>query len=142
MRTIRISAAVAALMMVSVMIGGAAAQDEFSQGQSAGSMMGTWGPRGMMGFGSGMRGYGGMEPGMMGWGESGQAMCSAMASHIDGRLAYIKAELKITEAQEPFWNFLRRRRARQCRLHAGALHRNDEPARRIFGQLAGSARPA
>ena len=104
MRTIRISAAVAALMMVSVMIGGAAAQDEFSQGQSAGSMMGTWGPRGMMGFGLGMRGYGGMEPGMMGWGESGQAMCSAMASHIDGRLAYVKAELKITAAQESFWN--------------------------------------
>jgi hypothetical protein len=26
-----------------------------------------------------------------------------MAGHIEGRLAYIKAELKITEAQEPLW---------------------------------------
>jgi hypothetical protein len=26
-----------------------------------------------------------------------------MANHIEGRLAYIKAELKITEAQEPLW---------------------------------------
>ena len=76
MRTIRISAAVAALMMVSVMIGGAAAQDESSQGQSAGSMMGAWGPRGMMGFGPGMRGYGGMGPGMMGWGNQARR-CAA-----------------------------------------------------------------
>ena len=30
-------------------------------------------------------------------------MCAAMASHVDGRLAYLKAELKITEAQEPLW---------------------------------------
>lgn len=27
-----------------------------------------------------------------------------MDEHIDGQLAYIKAELKITEAQEPQWN--------------------------------------
>ena len=31
-------------------------------------------------------------------------MCSAMASHLEGRLAYTKAELKITEAQESLWN--------------------------------------
>jgi len=31
-------------------------------------------------------------------------MCNAMASHIEGRLAYIKAELKITEAQGSLWN--------------------------------------
>jgi hypothetical protein len=31
-------------------------------------------------------------------------MCEAMASHIEGRLGYIKAELKITDAQEPLWN--------------------------------------
>ncbi len=40
---------------------------------------------------------------MMGSGGMGPAMCAAMASHLDGRLAYIKAELKITEAQEPLW---------------------------------------
>jgi hypothetical protein len=31
-------------------------------------------------------------------------MCNAMGSHIDGRLAYIKAELKVTDAQESLWN--------------------------------------
>lgn len=30
--------------------------------------------------------------------------CNAMANHIEGRLAYIKAELKITEAQADLWN--------------------------------------
>ncbi|HYM02050.1 MAG TPA: Spy/CpxP family protein refolding chaperone, partial [Stellaceae bacterium] len=76
---------------------------------------GGMGP-GMMGYGGmgpGMMGYGGMGPGMMGPGMmgpgmmspgmSGPAMCSAMAGHIDGRLAYIKAELKINDAQEPLW---------------------------------------
>jgi len=104
MKSIRLSAAVAALMIATGMIGAAAAQDERSQGPRAGSMMGNGGPRGMMGFGPGMMSYGGMGPGMMGWGESGQTMCSAMASHLDGRLAYIKAELKITTAQESLWN--------------------------------------
>jgi hypothetical protein len=53
--------------------------------------------RGMMG--SGQSGFGGMMPmmyGMMGaW--SG-------ADHIDGRLAFVKAELKITDAQAPQWD--------------------------------------
>jgi len=97
MKPIRVFPAAAALVIVTAMIGAAVAQDEPSQRPAAGSMMGTWGPRGMMGFG-------GAGPGMMGWGESGQAMCSAMASHLDGRLAYIKAELKITAAQESLWN--------------------------------------
>jgi hypothetical protein len=59
----------------------------------------------MMGYGfmgPGMMGYGAMGPGMMGG--SAEAMCSAMASHIEGRLGYVKAELKVTDAQEPLWN--------------------------------------
>jgi hypothetical protein len=40
---------------------------------------------------------------MMGWGGSGRAMCNAIGGHIEGRLAYLKAELKITDAQEPLW---------------------------------------
>jgi hypothetical protein len=48
-----------------------------------------------------MMGYG---PWMMGGIGSAKAMCSAMASHIDCRLAYIKAELKVTDAQEVLWN--------------------------------------
>lgn len=62
----------------------------------------NWGA-GMMGPGMMGGGYGMMGRGMMGWGGSPQAMCGAMTGHIDGRLAYIKAELKITEAQEPLW---------------------------------------
>jgi hypothetical protein len=27
-----------------------------------------------------------------------------MADHVEGRIAYLKAELKITEAQMPQWN--------------------------------------
>ena len=45
----------------------------------------------MMGPGGGMGGAGGI--GMMG-----------MADHIEGRIAFLKAELKITEAQMPPWN--------------------------------------
>ncbi len=63
-----------------------------------GSMMGGWG------FGGrGMMGPGGMGPGMMGQGGFGPGMCASMAGHMDGRLAYLKAELKITDAQEPLW---------------------------------------
>lgn len=62
-------------------------------------------PRPMMGGemmgGPGMAG----GPGMMGGGMMAmhQAMCAMMTSHIEGRLAYIKAELKITDAQEALW---------------------------------------
>ena len=27
-----------------------------------------------------------------------------MAGHIEGRIAFLKAELKITDAQQPLWN--------------------------------------
>jgi hypothetical protein len=60
--------------------------------------MGPTGP-GMMGQGGGMMGgmmnQGGM-PGMMQMMRAGQ--------HVEGRLAFIKAELKITGAQEKVWN--------------------------------------
>lgn len=49
-----------------------------------GGMMGGWGPGGMMG----------------GWGADG------MLDRIDGRLAYLKTELKITEAQTAAWEEL------------------------------------
>ena len=55
------------------------------------------GPRAMMG-------YGGPGSWMMGSGGFSQAMCNVMANHIEGRLAYIKAELKITEPQGSLWN--------------------------------------
>jgi hypothetical protein len=94
-----------ALAIATAIVGTAVAQDQPAQ-QSTSSGW-SWGPRGMMGYGfmgPGMMGYGGMGPWMMGGSGSAEAMCSAMASHIEGRLAYIKAELKVTDAQEPLWN--------------------------------------
>ena len=84
-------------------------------------------------------GFGGMGPGMMGWGSSGQAMCSAMAGHIEGRLVFIKAGLKITQDQEFALERARYRGARRRKLDARALHYHDEPAWRICSQSAGSA---
>jgi hypothetical protein len=43
---------------------------------------------------------GGMNPGMDGRG----AMMCRMDEHIDGQLAYLKTELKITDIQTPQWN--------------------------------------
>ena len=43
---------------------------------------------------------GAMDPGMSG---RGMTMCR-MDEHIDGQLAYLQTELKITEAQTPQWN--------------------------------------
>lgn len=76
------------------------------QGWGAGMMGGGWG-QGMMGYGGG-RGYGyGMMGqgggymmggcGMMGYGPSDDG------SYADGRIAFLKAELKITDAQEAVW---------------------------------------
>ena len=102
MRSLKKGAALA-LAITAAVVGTAVAQDQSTQeGASPGW---TWGPRGMMGYGfmgPGMMGYGAMGPGMMGG--SAETMCSAMASHIEGRLGYIKAELKVTDAQEPLWN--------------------------------------
>jgi hypothetical protein len=59
--------------------------------------------------GPGMMGYGG-GPGRgwhmwEGWGPRWGGP-DAMAERIDGRLAFLKAELKITDAQTPAWNKL------------------------------------
>lgn len=74
-------------------------------------MMGGYGYGPMMGYGRGAGGYGygrgyfGMGPWMMGgmWGASGYDEDSAVG-FVDGRLAFLKAELKITDKQMPEWN--------------------------------------
>jgi hypothetical protein len=107
MKSIRMLAAAAALMSAATMIDGAGAAEPAQPGPSGAWMMGNWmtEPNGTMNYGGpGMMGYYGMGPAMMGWGGSGEAMCNAMAGHIEGRLAYLKAELKITETQEALWN--------------------------------------
>ena len=79
-------------------VGAASAQGQ--QGQ--GPMMGP-------GMGQGMMGRGMMGPGMMGMG----GMCPMMGTmaqgddtppFIEGRLAFLKAELGITEAQQAAWS--------------------------------------
>jgi predicted lipid-binding transport protein (Tim44 family) len=99
MKSIKMLAS-AALVIATAMIDPASAQNQpVQQGApNPGGMMGMMGP-GMMG--PGMMGM--MGSGMMG-GTSGPTMCTAMAGHIEGRLAYVKAELKITEGQESLWN--------------------------------------
>ncbi len=37
-------------------------------------------------------------------GMAGMPMMAAMVGHVEGRLAFLKTELKITEAQLPLWN--------------------------------------
>ena len=95
MKSMKMSAA-AALVMAAAMFGPANAQDQPQQQDLWGGWM-MMGPRGMTG-------YGGPGSWMMGQGGFSQAMCNIMANHIEGRLAYIKAELKITEAQGSLWN--------------------------------------
>jgi LTXXQ motif family protein len=98
-------------------------------GMPGAGMMGGTGPSGMMGPGGpGMMGAGRMMgPGAGGFGMMGSGgmmggdmmenmsrmmgMMSMMGTgmragtgHIEGRLAFLKAELKITEAQSPEWN--------------------------------------
>ena len=98
MRSIKTYAAIVGLLLATATAGGVLAQDR--QGPR---MMG-WG------YGPGMMGSG-YGPGMMGYGRrwaggpgGGQGFCSAMLGQVDGRLAYIKAELKITSEQESLWN--------------------------------------
>ncbi len=71
-------------------------------------------------------GHEGMGPGMM--------MCG-MGTHIEGKLAYLKAELKITDAQMPLWNAFAdayrsngQKRAQHCaamKEHGGAMMPSD-----------------
>jgi hypothetical protein len=69
---------------------------------------------GMMqrGVGQGMAGSGMMSGAMM------PMMMGAGAGHTEGRLAFIKAELKITDAQMPQWNAF----ADAVRANASAMH--------------------
>ncbi|MGB5949966.1 MAG: Spy/CpxP family protein refolding chaperone [Parvibaculum sp.] len=76
-------------------------------------MMGGWGPGMMGGWGRGMMGYGygggrGWGPGMMGgcgmYGYRAGSDGADIDSYVEGRLAFLKAELKITDAQGAAWN--------------------------------------
>jgi hypothetical protein len=74
---------------------------------------------------SGMMGPGMMGPGMM----SMMSMMSMMASmgqmmapeHIEGRLAFLRTELRITEAQQPLWDAFADALRANARSMAGAM---------------------
>jgi hypothetical protein len=78
-----------------------AQQQEHEQHHPAGTAPAT-GMQGPGMSGGGIAGAGGM-PGMirMMMGQDGMGM---MAEHVEGRLAFLKTELKITDAQLPLWN--------------------------------------
>jgi hypothetical protein len=102
MKSIKVLAAATAMFAMAGLMTSADAQQQAPQDQGGaqgyGYMMGPWmmGPNGMMG-------NRGMDPWMMGNGQ-GSYMCTMMTSHIEGRLAYLKTELKITDAQDSLWN--------------------------------------
>ena len=68
-------------------------------------------------------------------------MCAAMAGHVEGRLAYLKAELKITDAQEPLWKAYAAVGTRSRERNGRPLHDDDEPEG-AAGSPAGSPGPA
>jgi len=56
------------------------------------------------GMPGGMAGGGDMPMMRMMMGRDGMSMMGAMARHVEGRLAFLKTELKITDTQLPLWN--------------------------------------
>jgi hypothetical protein len=87
----------------------------------AGSMPGMGGMS-MMGMMRMMMGQDGM---------GGVPMMAAMAGHVDGRLAFLKTELKVTDAQLPFWNAV-----------ADAIRANAKSVGEMSGGLMGSSQTA
>lgn len=82
-------------MLISMSTISAAQQSDTDQGRQPGF--------GMMG--PGMMGYGGMGPGMMGrYGMMGPGMMMGYGPTMEGQLAYVKAELGITDAQKEAWD--------------------------------------
>ena len=97
MKSMKVFAAAVALFAMAGLMTSADAQQPGPQDQ--------WGDQGygyMMGP-NGMMGGRGMGPWMM-WNGQGASMCTMMTGHIEGRLAYLKTELKITDAQDSLWN--------------------------------------
>jgi hypothetical protein len=75
-------------------------------------------------------GMGPMMP-MMGGGMMGGGMAMAPFAHIEGRIAFIKAELAITDAQAPQWSAFAdtlRERAKTMRDSMSDMMKSDQPA--------------
>ncbi|NRP75672.1 hypothetical protein ILFOPFJJ_06595 [Ensifer psoraleae] len=83
-----------------------------------------------------------MAGGMMaaGQGQTGQTGMGAMAQimapeHIEGRIAFLKAELKITPEQEPLWNAF----AEVLRANTRGMMDGMMPAQGAVGRAGGAA---
>ena len=111
MNTIKGSMLAVALLAAIAATGSARAQQDsqqeskpdsgsmMNQQPGSGSMMG----HGMMGEGQSMMGGHGSMMGGMGMGGGSASMCGRMTAHIEGRLAFLKAEINITPEQEALW---------------------------------------
>ena len=104
MRRIPILTLAALISLISMSAIGVAQQSDTDQSRQPG--MGMMGDGGM---GPGMMGYG-MGPGMMGRngmmtpGMMGPGMMMGYGPAMEGQLAYVKAELGITDAQKEAWD--------------------------------------
>ncbi len=79
-----------------------------AQGMPQGGMMGMMQGGGMMGGMMGGSMMGGMQGGMQGGGMMGMRNCpmfsGGAAAHAEGRIAFLKAELGITDQQKGVWD--------------------------------------
>jgi LTXXQ motif family protein len=64
-------------------------------------------------------------------GQDGMGGMAMMAGHVEGRLAFLKTELKITDAQLPLWNAV-----------ADAIRANAETMGAMSDGMMGSAQSA
>jgi hypothetical protein len=64
-------------------------------------------------------------------GRDGMSMMGAMARHVEGRLAFLKTELKITDTQLPLWNAL-----------ADAMRANAKTMSDMAGGMMGGSQTA
>ncbi len=104
MKRTRLTMLSSALVAAIAITGAAIAQGGPGPGPMRGPGERGWGmwDGEMMGWGPGMMG-------MMGWGTRRGPLGrgpEGMLDRVEGRLAFVKAELKITEAQTPAWNEL------------------------------------
>jgi LTXXQ motif family protein len=93
----------------------------------------------MMGMDQGMMGMGqGMGGGMMGCGMGGMmGQHGNMAAHMEGRIAFIKAELGIADAQKPAWDEFEK----VMRAHFGQMQEMRETMMsKMKGMMSGENR--
>jgi hypothetical protein len=88
-------------------------------------------PGGAMGGAGGMPMINMMRMMMGEDGMSGMPMMAAMAGHVEGRLAFLKIELKITDGQLPLWNAV-----------ADAIHANAKGMGAMAEGMMGSTQGA